>query len=201
MKKNLILLFTLLLSACAASPAGSTQVPSVTPTRGQGVVALLSTPRPAPTPIPFGETVIYEGLSIRVEQAELNEEYETEFGTMREAPEGRKFLWIQLLLETVENIEAPLPDADHFSALYGTIEFKPTYGHRDRYTDYTSLPDTLFPDNPRQAWLRFDIPLEAEPADLRFAFLPDSTWVSFSKSASGASYYDHPVYLWKLEPQ
>ncbi|MHC1781965.1 MAG: hypothetical protein AB9891_04220 [Anaerolineaceae bacterium] len=142
--------------------------------------------------------MVFEDLSIKIEGAEIVDQYKTEYGPSREAPAGMKFLWVQLFLENsgVENID--LPEEDHFSALYGTEEYKPTYGHRDGYKDYISLGDTLFPRDPQHAWLRFDIPAQAELKDIQFAFLPDSTRVSFSRTQSGSSYYDHPVFIWAL---
>jgi hypothetical protein len=196
MKITILLAFILLLSACA--PA-SRAVPTPTATAGPGAVTLLSTPQVLPTPLPAGQTAAYNGLSVKIKQAEFNDRYKTEYGTFRDATPGVKFLWIQLSLETVDKEGVPVPDADHFSALYGLAEYKPTYGHRDGAPDYSSLGPILFPGGSHQVWLRFDLPAEADLSDVQFAFLPESTRISSSRS-SGTAYYDHPAFLWRLNP-
>jgi hypothetical protein len=195
--KTITLLFLIfLLSACA--PA-SRPVPTPTATAGPGAVALLSTPQVLPTPLSAGKTASYNDLSIKIEQAEFNERYKTEYGTFRDASPDQKFLWIQFSLETVDKKGVPVPDSDHFSALYGSVEYKPTYGHRDGAPDYSSLGPNLFPGGSHQVWLRFDLPAEADLSDVQFAFLPESTRISSSRS-SGTAYYDHPAFLWRLNP-
>jgi hypothetical protein len=51
------------------------------------------------------------------------------------------------------------------------------------------------------AWLRFDIPVNAELKDLRFIFLPESSHVGVSFSSPNYPYVeDHPTYVWKCTP-
>jgi hypothetical protein len=199
MKKAIIFFFAVILSACSTGGGQVQATPLSTETSSPGVVALLSTPQTPPTPIAPGKDVTYKGLSVRMVKAEISDQYKTEFGTIREPSDGSKFLWIQVILENVATKNAALPDLEHYSVLYERTEFKPTYGHRDGYPDYASLETTVFPGKPKEAWLRFDIPAEAEMPDLQFAFLPESSKVTFFSSQSKASYYDHPVYLWSLE--
>jgi hypothetical protein len=147
------------------------------------------------------EAVEFEGLSIKIERGEINDQYKTEYGPLRDAPAGMKFLWVQLFLENADDESIDLPGEDHFSVLSGAKEYKPTYGHREDYIDYVALGDSIFPGNPLEGWLRFEIPAEAGLGDIQFAFLPESTRITFSRTQSGSSYYDHPVFIWRLEPE
>jgi hypothetical protein len=124
----------------------------------------------------------------------------TEFGSTREPPAGKKFLWIHIVLKNIAQQEQDLPAPEHFSALYGTTEFKPTYGHRKDYADYMALTTNIVQGQEVDAWLRFDIHAAAELQDLWFAFLPESSRVSIAFSPSAYSWADHPIYLWACVP-
>jgi hypothetical protein len=50
------------------------------------------------------------------------------------------------------------------------------------------------------AWLRFDIPADAELKELQFAFLPESFQISVSFSPGNYPWGDHPIYLWTCAP-
>ena len=96
-------------------------------------------------------------------------------------------------------MDTPLPE--HFSVLYASAELKPTYAHRKDYADYTALGSILFPNQEVDAWLRFDIPVNAGLKDLRFVFLPESSGVGISFSSPNYPYAeDHPTYVWKCAP-
>jgi hypothetical protein len=140
--------------------------------------------------------IIYDDLQVAMSQAELTTGYITEFGSRREPPVGKQLLWIHIQLKNIGQHEQPLPATEHFSILYGSAEFKPTYGHRNEYTDYTTLSKTIYQGQEVDAWLRFDIPVAAELEELWFAFLPESSQVSVSFSPSDYPWGDHPIYLW-----
>ncbi len=136
-----------------------------------------------------------------MEQAEITEDFVTEFGSTRNPSPGDKFLWVHVLLKNVgeKEIDTPLPE--HFSALYAAIEIKTTYGHRKDHTDYTSLEPILFPDQEVEAWLRFDVPVAAELKDLRFVFLPESSQVGVLFSSPNYPYAEgHPTFVWDCAP-
>ena len=110
-------------------------------------------------------------------------------------------MWVHVRLKNLgqKEIDTPLPE--HFSALYAGAEFKPTYGHRKGYADYTALGPVLFPDQQVDVWLRFDVPDSAELKDLRFIFLPESSQVGVLSSSPNYPYAeDHPTYMWRCEP-
>lgn len=132
-----------------------------------------------PTPAPGGETITYEDLQVTMDQTEITESYETEFGSSREPTVGIKFLWIHIVLKNIGQQEQNLPAEENFSALLGTTEFKPTYGYRKDHTDYITLNTVIDAGEEVNAWLRFDVPVEAELKDLTFVFLPESTQISF----------------------
>lgn len=136
-----------------------------------------------------------------MEQAEITEDFITDFGFTRNPSPGDKFLWIHVLLKNAGSPEMDTPPAEHFSVLYAAVELKPVYGHRKDHTDYTALDALLFPDQQVEAWLRFDIPIAAELKDLRFIFLPESSGVGVSFSSPNYPYSeDHPTFVWNCAP-
>lgn len=138
---------------------------------------------------------------MKMDQAEITDDFITDFGTTRNPAAGDKFLWVHVLLENTGNTEMDTPLAEHFSVLYAAAEFKPTYGHRKDHMDYITLDALLFPDQQVEAWLRFDIPIAAELKDLRFVFLPESSHVGVSFSSPNYPYADdHPTFVWNCAP-
>jgi len=153
-----------------------------------------------PTPISPSQMIVYDNLQVVMSEAEITTSYPTEFGSSREPPAGKKFIWIHILLKNIGQGERTLPAPEHFSVLQGTTEFKATYGHRKDHTDYIALNVSVADGQEVDAWLRFDISADAELKDLIFAFLPESTQVSFGFSSSDYSWADHPIYLWTCAP-
>jgi hypothetical protein len=189
-------LFGLLIITACNSTSGvvvPTPAPSSTP---QAAVENKS----LPTPISPDQTIVYDDIQVVMSEAEITTSYLTEFGSNREPPAGKKFIWIHILLKNIGQGEWNLPAPEHFSVLYGTTEFKATYGHRKEYTDYTALNTSMVQGQEVDAWLRFDVFADAELKDLIFAFLPESTQVSFGFSSSDYSWADHPIYLWTCAP-
>jgi hypothetical protein len=188
-------LFGLLtITACtsAGEEATPTPVPSSTPTVITGNKSL-------PTPMPSSEVIVYHDLQVLMKEAEITSSYLTEYGSERNPPAGTNIVWIRVLLKNVGQGEQNLPAPEHFSVLNGTTEFKPTYGHRKDHADYMALPPTLVKRQEVDAWLRFDIPAALELKDLMFAFLPETSQVSFGFSSGDYPWGDHPVYLWTCE--
>jgi hypothetical protein len=194
-KKLMLLLFGLLIfSACnSASRPAPAPVSSATPYTTVEKKVL-------PTPVALGQGIVYDGLQVAMSQAEITTSYITEYGSSREPPAGEKILWIHIILKDISQTERNLPAPEHFSVLYGTNEFKPTYGHRKDYTDYMALTTGVVQGQDVDAWLRFDIPAGAELKDLQFAFLPESSQVSVGFSSSKYPWGDHPIYLWTCAP-
>lgn len=199
MKKILLLVLSslfglLLVTACnSSSSVVPTAVPSATPKATEVSKSL-------PTPVSSGQAIMYNDLQVTMDQAELTASYVTEYGSSREPTGNKKFLWIHIILKNISQKEQNLPAEEHFSALYDTTEFKPTYGHRKDYMDYTALNTVINQGEELNAWLRFDVPAGAELKDLTFAFLPESTQVSLGFSSSAYSWADHPIYLWTCAP-
>jgi hypothetical protein len=152
-----------------------------------------------PTSIPAGQAVTYHNLRLTMNQAEITSGYETEYGIRREPTQGDKFLWVKIQLENISTSTQDLPDIEHFSAVLGAREFKPSYGHRMDHPDYVALDPVLYQGQIVQAWLRFDIPAEATLKDLQFVYLPDSLQVNFSVPLDGYNWADHPQFFWKCE--
>jgi hypothetical protein len=192
---GILLIGLFILTACSSTGELVTPVTVTTspPPTAAGTKAL-------PTPISPGQMVVYEDLEVVMDQAEITASYLTEFGSTREPPAGKKFLWVHILLKNIGQQEQDLPESEHFSALHSTTEFKPTYGHREEHADYTDLTTSIIPGQELDAWLRFDIPDAAELQDLWFAFLPESSQVSVLFSPSTYSWGDHPIYLWACTP-
>ena len=192
----ILLIGLFLLGACASTdglsstPAIATASQRPTPTK---INAL-------PTPSATGDSVIWRDLQISMTQAEITDSFINEFGSQRLPSAGRKFLWIHVILENKGKDEITLPEFENFSVLYAESEFKPIYGHRQGYADYTLLDSTLFPKDKLDAWLRFDIPDTADLKDLRFVFLPESAQVGASPSSPNYPYPENkPTYVWKFD--
>lgn len=195
-KFPLSILFGLqILTACTpiSAPVDSTPAPSAPPQAAVETKTL-------PTPISPNQMIVYDNLQVTMNLAEITENYITEYGSSREPTAGIKFLWIHLILKNIGQKEQNLPTEEHFSALFGTTEFKPTYGHRKDHIDYITLKTVIDQDEEVDAWLRFDIPADAKLKDFTFAFLPDSTQVSFGFSSNDYFWADHPIYLWNCAP-
>lgn len=199
MKTIRLLLFSslsglLLCSACgtASTPVVSTPVPAASPK--PTVVKSL------PTPAAQDQMIVYNDLQVVMGQAEINDNYVTEFGSTREPSTGKKFLWIHVTLKNNGQRELDLPAPEHFSVLYDSTELKPNYGHRKDHLDYLALKSAMDAGQEIDAWLRFDIPTEAELKDLLFVFMPESSQVSVGFSSGDYSWGDHPIYLWRCGP-
>jgi hypothetical protein len=136
-----------------------------------------------------------------MDQAEFTGSFINEFGSQRVPPSGQKFFWVHVTLENFGQEEILLPEAENFSVLYAESEFKPVYGHRQGYADYTDLDSTLFPGQQLDAWLRFDIPDTADLENLWFVFLPTSAQVGVSPSSPNYPYAENkPTYVWNCGP-
>ena len=182
----------LLLTSCTtATPVAITPTLQPTPTEMKVL----------PTPSSPGNSILSKGLHVTMTQAEINDSFVAEFGSQRVPSPGLQFLWVHVQLKNTGEKDIDLPVPEHFSALYAATELKPTYGHRKDYTDYTALGPVIFPNQEVNAWLRFDIPVNAELKDLRFVFLPESSGVGTSFSSPIYPYsQDHPTYVWNCAP-
>jgi hypothetical protein len=153
------------------------------------------------TPAAPGDSVTWRDLQMSMEKAEITDSFITEFGSQRGPSVGQKFLWVQVRLKNVGKIGINIPTPEHFSTLYAKAEFKPTYGHRQGYADYTTLDATLFPGQQMDAWLRFDIPIAADLKNLWFLFLPESAQVGVSPASPNYPWTNgHPTYAWVCVP-
>jgi hypothetical protein len=151
-----------------------------------------------PTPASPGDSVNWRDLQVRMDQAEITDHFISEFGSRRIPPAGQRFLWVHVALKNAGQTEILLPTPENFSLLYAESEFKPIYGHRQGYPDYTDLDTTLFPGQELDAWLRFDIPMAAGLKDVWFAFLPTSAQVGVSPSSPNYPYAENkPTYVWR----
>ena len=110
-------------------------------------------------------------------------------------------MWVHVQLKNVGQIEVEVPILEHFSVLYAATEIKPTYGHRQGYTEYSTLGPILFPEQATDGWIRFDIPVTAELQDLLCVFLPESAQIGTTISSPNYPYSeDKPTYVWKCAP-
>jgi hypothetical protein len=190
-----ILLIGLFILAACSSTSESSATPA-SPTRFPQPTAIEI--RVLPTPSSPGDSVTWRGLQVSMDQNEITDSFITEFDSQRVPSSDRKFLWVHVTLKNVGKSEIALPGSEHFSVLYAESEFKPTYGHRQGYADYTDLDSTLFLGQELDAWLRFDIPINADLMDLWFVFLPESAQVGVSPSSPNYPYADNkPTYVWK----
>jgi len=191
---RVLLLGLLLLTACTTNSQSQSIPPTSTATSPPLPTA---TPTALPTPSSPGESILWDGLQVTMDQLEITDEYLTDFGSTRTPPTGNKFLWVQVILKNTGQIEVDIPEFEHYSILYAATEIKPIYGHRSGYVDYTTLGTTIFPGQELDSWLRFDIPNTAELKDMRFVFLPESAQVGVSYSSPSYPYAeDKPIFVW-----
>jgi hypothetical protein len=184
----------LILTACVSSNASPTApaTPSLEPIATE--IKIL------PTPVSPGKLVVYEEFEVVMLEAEITSSYINEYGSSREAPAGKKLLWIHITIQNIGQKDQVLPASEHFSVLNGTVEYKSIYGRRQDHADYMTLTTGLVQGQEVDAWLRFDIPAALELSDLQFAFLPESSQISTGYSSSEYSWGDHPIYLWTCAP-
>ncbi len=194
MKKIFVLplIGLLILTACASSnvsaPATITPLPRPTATEV----------RVLPTPASPNDSVIWRDLQVTWGQNEITENFITEFGSTRNPPPGKKFMWVHIQLKNAGKIEVKIPILENFSVLYAATEIKPSYGYRQGYTEYSTLGPMLFPDQTTDGWIRFDIPDTAELTDLLCVFLPESAQIGSTISSPNYPYSDDkPTYVWK----
>lgn len=182
------------LTACSDSDRGKAVTATPSPQSTATQVKVL------PTPSSPGNSIVWDGLEVTLEELEISQDYLTDFGSTRVPPAGNKFLWVHVGLKNTGEVEMDVPLWEHFSILYTAIELKPTYGHRANYVDYTTLGPVIFPAQELNGWLRFDIPTTAELKDLRFVFLPESAQVGASYNSPNYPYADDkPTYVWSCE--
>ena len=198
MKKILRILFIGLFFLTACTTQNVVTAVSTTATATQPP---LPTPTPLPTPSSPSNSILWDDLQVAMDQLEITNEYITDFGSTRNPPAGKKFLWVHIKLNNTGQVEMDVPVLEHYSILYAATEIKPIYGHRDGYVDYSTLGSTIFPDQELDGWLRFDIPDTAELKDMRFVFIPESAQVGVSYSSPSYPYADDkPTYVWDLAP-
>jgi hypothetical protein len=195
-KTSVILLIGLfLLSAClrettaTSVPATAAALPSLTPTRV------------LPTPASSGDEITWNNLRVSMDRLETTKNYVTDYGSSRIPPDGQQFLWVHLRIKNMGQAQLEIPVLEHFSILYAAAELKPTYGHRQNYTDYSTLGSVISPAQELDGWLRFDIPAAAELSDLRFVFLPESAQIGTSFNSPIYPYSNNkPTFVWNCAP-
>jgi hypothetical protein len=184
----------ILLTACSSTNQDSAPAVGFTPFPEPTATQI----KTFPTASSPGDSVTWRNLQVTMDQLEITQEYQTDYGSSRIPTEGNKFLWVHLQLKNTGQAQLDIPIAEHFSVLYAATELKPTYGHRAQYTDYTTLGSVIFPNQELDGWLRFDIPSTAELKDLRFVFLPESSQVGASYNSPNYPYADDKsTYVWK----
>lgn len=177
---------------------------------GESVIPLTMTAPPQPTatevrilrtPASPGDSILWRDLQVSMDQIETTEDYITEYGSTRSPSPGTKFMWVHIQLKNVGQIEIEIPQIEHFSVLYAATELKPTYGHREKYTEYATLGPILFPDQEADGWIRFDIPATGELKDMLCVFIPESAQIGTSFSSPNYPYAENkPTYVWKCGP-
>lgn len=196
MKKTSSILFIALFIFTACTPAGESSTELAVRTAFPKPTATVTSV--LPTPSSPGDPIIWRDLQVSMDRAEITDSFINEFGSQRVPSAGQKLLWIHIALENVGKDEILLPEVENFSVLYTESEFKPIYGHRQGFADYTDVGNTLFPGQELDAWLRFDIPDTADLNELWFVFLPGSAQVGVSPSSPNYPYAENkPTYVWK----
>jgi len=186
----------LILTACApAPPTGSAVLPATVAPQPTAI-----TIRALPTFSSPGNSIVWDNLRVTMDRLEITQDYMTDYGSSRVPPAGQKFLWVHIRLKNTAQTEIDVPLSEHYSILYAGTELKPSYGHRQGYSEYTALGPTIFPDQQLDGWIRFDIPAAAELRELHFVFLPESSQVGASYTSPNYPYADDkPTYVWNCD--
>lgn len=186
----------LILTACAsAAPTGTAVLPATPPSQPTATSI-----RALPTFSSPGNSIVWDALQVTMDRLEITQDYFTDYGSSRVPPAGQKFLWVHIQLKNTSQTEIEVPLSEHYSILYAGTELKPSYGHRQGYSEYTAIGPTIFPDQQLDGWIRFDIPSAAELRDLHFVFLPESSQVGASYNSPNYPYADDkPTYVWKCD--
>src|SRR5688572_12898439 len=191
---NLIVL--LILTACSSTGETATSVTITLPSQ-----PIATDVKILPTPASPGDSIVWRDIQVTMDRLEITDEFITEFGSRRIPSPGKKFMWAHIQLKNVGQIEIEVPQIEHFSVLFAATELKPTYGHRQGYTDYSTLGPILFPDQEADGWIRFDIPATADLKDMLCVFIPESAQIGTSFSSPNYPYADNkPTYVWKCVP-
>ena len=74
-----------------------------------------------PTPVSPGKLVVYDDLEVVMVEAEITDSYINEYGSNREAPAGKKLLWIHITIKNIGQNEQVLPASEHYSVLNARI--------------------------------------------------------------------------------
>lgn len=183
----------LILTACSSSGESVTPVTATVPPQPTATQVKV-----LPTPASPGDAIIWRDMQVTIDQLEVTDDFINEFGSRRFPSAGMKLMWAHIQLKNVGQIEIEVPQIEHFSVLYAATELKPTYGHRQEYTDYSTLEPILFPDQEADGWIRFDIPATAELKDMLCVFIPESAQIGTTFSSPNYPYSeDKPTYVWK----
>src|SRR5687768_13223889 len=129
----------LILTACSSS--GESVTPTAVTVRPQPTATEV---RILPTPASPGDSIVWRDLQVTIDQLEITDDFITEFGSTRNPSPGMKFMWAHIQLKNVGQIEIGIPQIEHSSVLYAATELKPTYGHLQEYTDYSTLGTVPF---------------------------------------------------------
>jgi hypothetical protein len=191
MRPLLFLPLLLLLSACTVASAPPTTTPRPSPTPLQR--------RLLPTPLAPAAAAVWNDLEVSAADFELTAAYPTRFGTTRQATQDMQFLFVRLTLRNLGATELRLPEVQRYLALVFERELQATPGHRRDQTDYTDAPARIAPGEELTLWLRYEIPASATPADVIFAFTPESRTIGRLEPGAAAPWAEHPVYLWRLD--
>ena len=192
---RLLLLTILVLSLTACASGNQKPIPTINYATSPAIAAPVAV---MPTAMAPGQVIVHKNLQVTLLNAEISQDYQTEFGSRRDPTLGASFLWVEISVKNTGTTNLKLPTPERFSAIYGTSEFKSGYAHRMNYPDYNSLSPDLFQGQEVQAWLRFDIPGDTALQSLQFVFLPESLQVNGSSTSNGYDWADHPLFIWQL---
>lgn len=128
---------------------------------------------------PIGEIASFDEFEVVVDGYEFSGEYETEFTSNIEPPEGAKFVWIHIRVRNLgETAEYSLSQITDLKLAYLDEELTSKRGNREGYPDYAGgifTGEKLYPGVELDGWLRFTVPVAAQEEDLEFVLKP---WLS-----------------------
>ncbi len=145
---------------------------------------------PSPLPKHAGEYVEYGGMRVALIAYEFSGLYKTAEGGQAQPPEGAKFLWLRIQVENAGQNTEFSPYPYDLAILYKEEQIDTdlhAFSDRPGYEFFER--EYIYPGVTRSGWIRFTIPLVAQPEDIK---------VLLDSNARG--YFLHGDYIWVLAP-
>lgn len=136
------------------------------------LVSAPGTPTSQPTPNALGQSVVYHDLKVTVVEYQFSGAYKDKYGTDQKPPEQAKFLWLHASAENVGQTALDAPNPFSFQLVYKGTHVSANYPFTDRVGYSLYQGGQIYPGVRTEGWIRFDLPADAQAADIKVQFQP-----------------------------